>query len=562
MKLMTNELLAVFLCLGLGMVVFGFQEDVDMNDEQDMEKPDHDFDEIKISRVLDIGDSHTAWVIDNAISKEAAEFYSDTFDQLTQFRGYSYENIMKNIGTGKDEKYGNAPWTKSLDVDNFQGTFAWKNLQPHVEKLLENEVVMEYGQMELLRALDVVAPMRGRYCASNRHVLTIYLTSQWNLNNYGQASFYQKVPRQNEPNSSRLEITQSVHPHAYRAILWPSCHTVLFRAPCVNYFHRLKYLNLWITTDPNNDENPPFPAPFTPQSDEEFADFHFTNFDADRKIDFHQHLVRSFNDGSEDRTLHIFDDLFTTDEVRQWKSHLLKSLPQGNSYDTDQLEDNDNVQWISAYDVESFMKTDMWPRFLALCEFVSNETEWYPYDVALNFVRSADHTRIHPDSEPHQTELTMVFYLNEGLVPSDYGETTFVVLKEADGVHEFIGQGGEVYEAIATVTPKFGRIAIFRNNIEHSAHPPSTQFTGVRFTFALKVSRTKHLSLVKRTYEMMENLDLTHAQEQLNERLMSGELDDPRNFATEKLEKLHKKVSQQIRDTKQKMHREALAHEI
>ena len=55
----------------------------------------------------------------------------------------------------------------------------------------------------------------------------------------------------------------------------------------------------------------------------------------------------------------------------------------------------------------------------------------------------------------------MVLYLNEDLTPSDFGETTFYVLKPDDGVHQFIGDGGEVYEAIGTVAPKFGRIAIF-----------------------------------------------------------------------------------------------------
>ena len=57
------------------------------------------------------------------------------------------------------------------------------------------------------------------------------------------------------------------------------------------------------------------------------------------------------------------------------------------------------------FQVESFRKTAMWPRLEALCEFVSNHTGWYPYDVALNYVRSGDHTRIHPDSEHHQVIL-------------------------------------------------------------------------------------------------------------------------------------------------------------
>ena len=55
----------------------------------------------------------------------------------------------------------------------------------------------------------------------------------------------------------------------------------------------------------------------------------------------------------------------------------------------------------------------------------------------------------------------MVLYLNEDLTPSDFGETTFYVQKPNDEVHSFIGEGGEVYEAIGTVAPKFGRVVIF-----------------------------------------------------------------------------------------------------
>ena len=59
----------------------------------------------------------------------------------------------------------------------------------------------------------------------------------------------------------------------------------------------------------------------------------------------------------------------------------------------------------------------------------------------------------------------MVMYLNEDLTPSDYGETTFYINKPDDGVHKFTGSGGEIYEAIGTVAPKFGRVAIFTSKV-------------------------------------------------------------------------------------------------
>ena len=49
---------------------------------------------------------------------------------------------------------------------------------------------------------------------------------------------------------------------------------------------------------------------------------------------------------------------------------------------------------------------------------------------------------------------------------------------------------------------------LLSDNIEHSAHPPSTQFLGGRYTFALKVCRTKRLALIKMAYEGLEAVDL------------------------------------------------------
>lgn len=41
---------------------------------------------------------------------------------------------------------------------------------------------------------------------------------------------------------------------------------------------------------------------------------------------------------------------------------------------------------------------------------------------------------------------------------------------------------------LAAAVPKFGRIAIFRNLIPHSARPPAPTFLAARYTFPVKVS--------------------------------------------------------------------------
>lgn len=50
------------------------------------------------------------------------------------------------------------------------------------------------------------------------------------------------------------------------------------------------------------------------------------------------------------------------------------------------------------------------------------------------------------------------------------------------------------------VIPKYGRIVIFRNIIDHSARPPSPDFLAARYTFAVKVI----LVMVIRLYSRCE----------------------------------------------------------
>nr|CAB3260738.1 uncharacterized protein LOC100176023 [Phallusia mammillata] len=501
----------------------------------------------RVTRVLDIGDGDKAWVIDDAIKHQLKESYLGVIQGSMSPVRFTFMHMnYSKADLDKPWNYGSAPWVKPVDLEYLKSLPIWLELQPVVEKAIQKEVFMEYGQLQLLRALDAMPPAVNEFCAPNRYMLTLFLGHEWRLNNYGQVSFYSKMRNPNITSEPRWEITESVHPHVYRALLWPSCHKVLFRAPCVNYFNHMPYLNIYFTTDENS-KGITVPFSLTKKSDaekEDFGHFTFDNSDANRTIDYDKCLLRTFYDRTQDRPIHIFDGLFTTEELRAWRTHLLGVKAAMNPFDPAPLQDHDNVQWMSQYNIDKFLQTDMWPRLQGLLKYVSNETDWSPYDVALNFIRAADHTRIHPDSEPHQTEFTMLLYLSEGMKPSEYGETMWMVRRDTDGVHEFLGPGGDLYETIAAVAPKFGRMVVFRNNIEHSAHPPSTLFLGGRYSFAVKVSRNLRLAFVKRIYEGMEKVDMSPTLKTVNRQLQMGAHDDPTKspLTDSHLKRLYKKI--------------------
>nr|XP_002131909.1 uncharacterized protein LOC100176023 [Ciona intestinalis] len=519
--------------------------DADSDEERHVFKPTDEQPAMEITRVLDIGDNHKAWVIDNAIRYEDYALLPELVKSHDSDFVFAHQNYSKE---NKDWNFGSAPWVSEFSKDVMEKTVVWNNIKPMVEQSLEKKVKISYVEVNLLRALDAIPPQQSKFCGKNRFVLTFFLTDIFKLNSYGQLSFYAMSRNPNMSNESRLEVTETVHPHGFRATLWPACHTVLFRAPSVNFFQHLMLLHVVMTTDMESNEEIITPASIAmPRSEflEQFGSFKFTNEDAGRKINYEQCLHRSFYDGMETRPIHIFDDLFTVDELKAWRSHIWKYNAVVNGFDSEPSEGHDNVQWMAAMDVDRFISTGMWPRLQGVLKFISNKTDWYPYDVALNYVRTADHTRIHPDAELHQDEFTLLLYLSEGLTPNEYGETTWVVMKKDDGVLGYIGRGGEVYESIAAVAPKFGRLVVFKNNIEHAAHPPSINFLGGRYSFAVKVGLNKRLAFIKRVYERMEGVEMNEHMKRLNTQLMAGMQDDPTvsKITTDQLVQLFQKVT-------------------
>ena len=158
-----------------------------------------------------------------------------------------------------------------------------------------------------------------------------------------------------------------------------------------------------------------------------------------------------------------------------------------------------------------------------------------------------------------QEEYTLLFYINDDVSANAHGETAF--FNEVEPRKEFVsrsememeervsqmgGQGNEeegddlqgfeegeegeqqgrgadgklgeeggdqeeeegepkpkvAYDLFAALRPKFGRIVIFHGAIPHSARPPSTDYHGIRYSFAVKLSATEQIAKVKALREV------------------------------------------------------------
>ena len=67
---------------------------------------------------------------------------------------------------------------------------------------------------------------------------------------------------------------------------------------------------------------------------------------------------------------------------------------------------------------------------LQTLKYVTGTDKWFPYDISCNLIRSADHTRVHQDCEPHEDEWTYLIYLTPNWTKNNYGETRLLSMRQ------------------------------------------------------------------------------------------------------------------------------------
>ena len=183
-----------------------------------------------------------------------------------------------------------------------------------------------------------------------------------------------------------------------------------------------------------------------------------------------------------------YDDMFTPQQltyIRTETKRYLSPIFAGGFIKVEDDEGNDNVQWIVSMERPlNFVKTPLWPVFKSVASDISNGKEgWFPYDVALNVIRSADCSRIHGDVANNQdSEWTMLVYLNPEWREDSYGETTWFT-KNAEFDNEI--------NIEAEIQPLYGRVVIFDGLIPHSARPPAIDYRGARYSLAVKMAASR-----------------------------------------------------------------------
>lgn len=229
----------------------------------------------------------------------------------------------------------------------------------------------------------------------------------------------------------------------------------------------------------------------------------FTNHVNDyKKLNVSQHLTYKHVNKKGD-VIAVFDDLLSPHVVEALRKHIVR---YGNGfkysgYDPAVSETHDNVNMILPVEVYKGLNTPYWEAVKLMSHYLTNTSDWHPYDMSCNLIHHAHHSRIHKDCSFDEHEYTAVLYLNPDWNADLYGETIFLDQRHPE--HEELEDSS--FDFIAGVVPKYGRIVIFRNLILHSARPPSSSFLAARYTFPIKVSETRGHARAKMLMEALED---------------------------------------------------------
>jgi len=428
---------------------------------------------------------------------------------LTRYVKYAYYYPDPYEKDSFDADPGNLHWKAYMSPSQLIKMRFWKPLRDAYkslpEEITQGKRFLPYEVFgTLMQRGDFPIAFQGDKDVKDKIFMRIFLTDGIDKHAYSDQAFY----------DNEDEIFTSVQPRHGRIVVWTGNVSTLFRPPSMGYEYVEYSLFVKLTADEELFRGgvDTFEAKVEKRLEYSKQPFplknHMNIIDFD-KLNISEHVLAKYYDRNGE-VIAFFDDLFPkemVDSVRSYYTHFETNFG-GNKYDPGTVETHDNVQWIMQLRPETVLNTPYWKVISKLSEYLSNSTDWFPYDVSCNLIQHTHHTRIHIDCVHEEFEYTFLMYLNPDWTEDKYAETTFYQYDEETfktgniAKMETVGKIG--YDFIAGVIPKFGRVALFRNLIPHSARPPAPSFLAARYTFLVKVSESMRQAKAKMLHEALD----------------------------------------------------------
>ncbi|XP_070561816.1 uncharacterized protein [Ptychodera flava] len=464
-----------------------------------------------LTQIYQSEDGHQAAILDDVLPEESLK---NLIIKGYFFTSWHFQDDIK-IATEEN----NIPWKSDLSPEFFENTHVWKILRESISHVTKSGELYPYSvTCYLQRRFDSIT-LETR--DPDDYQILLFLTRRVKKNDYGHLSLY--APYRNGTHS----IVMTAHPRHGRIVFWKGGLSHLYHPPSMNYVKAGYIITIKATHLTGRYEDALMV--FNKNALEEKQKLERVNKDSFPNVpgkiptyNMDEHVKRKFYDAN-GMIVAIYDDLFTKEQLDVLHAYL--SSVEDNFFfgdaDTEVREDSDNVAWIKAFSLDSFVKSNVWDVVFQVAKHVSGGKEgWYPYDVSLNVIRAGDHTRIHEDCEAFEYEYTFLMYMNPDWQANNYGETAYFNRIESHPLYKKLGEGNEQFEPFCAVKPKYGRVAIFRGIIPHSARPPSSAVPNARYTFAVKVGETERIAKAKALREAFELPEISEEEQALVDELI------------------------------------------
>ncbi|CAH1246239.1 Hypp7687 [Branchiostoma lanceolatum] len=325
------------------------------------------------------------------------------FSIADDFYTFDSNNFLNNSDHGN---YTNAPWQSTLPTAAFRRSKSWRAMNAFLTEKRGKEFRPTDVKGYILSRGDF--PLYQNTCVDeDDYRVVVFLNDVWRKDWYGHLTIHDELGRMH-----------AAHPRKGRVVFMPCDLSFVMKPPAMQTAPALYALVVMATPRQTTEESDlPDSDPwigFGSLSKAEIEEMkerynYFPQPDsALRQIDVEKHVTRRFSlpDG---RTITVLDDVFTPDEILALTDYLAANCTYT---DANPEEDSDNVRWITGFDIDVFAKSFFWRASREIVSHVSGNSGFYPYDVALNLIRLADHTMIHEDCENARDEFTLLIYLN------------------------------------------------------------------------------------------------------------------------------------------------------
>jgi len=350
-------------------------------------------------------------------------------------------------------------WQLPIDISLFSQSPLWERITALLPTSDQGQTEHVDGRARVIRRGDNVKI--SQMCSDNEEGYTtvLFLTKLHNQNDYGEVLFF---------NQAVDEVIATIQPLQYSILVWPCNLHYQFQYPSIStgfgqvFIQLTHYKKLDVAPVYLSHTIKPFPLIGG-------------GYERDPLYNISQYL-RTTHRTSLNRPIHTLQGLFTPQLLESLRNHLY--LHSRYYYDdSDDTDQTDNVQWISGHQTSAFVKSRFWSIIEQTVEAVSGHKGWYPYDISCNLNRAWDHTRIHKDCYDKE-EYTFLLYLNPDLGPGDLAGTVFYQQTDLDNI-------------VMSTVNRYGSVVLFHCDIQHAGRPPTAYNTVARYSFAVKVARTK-----------------------------------------------------------------------